>query len=150
LLIEHRPVYDLFAGSGGLGLESLSRGAAHATLIESDPRVVSILRRNVEHLHYEHRTTVVTADVFRWVGSGRHWPREAAVVLVAPPYSYFDDRIQDLQHLWVSLVKEMPEDTVIVIQAPRHFAPALLPAGQEWETRRYGETQIAICQTCRT
>lgn len=149
-LVPGRPAFDLFAGSGALGLESLSRGASHATLVESDHRVAAVLRRNVQHLQYEQRSSIVTADVFRWIGRGIAWPSEPAIVLIAPPYAYFDRRIDDLQRLWTVLVAEMPEDTAIVMQAPGRFDRSLLPAGQDWESRRYGDTQVVICQTCRT
>ena len=149
-LVPGRPAFDLFAGSGALGLEALSRGARHATLIESDPRVAAILRRNVEHLHYEQNATIVTADVFRWIDRFSRWPADPAIVLIAPPYAYFEDRIGELQEVWTTLVDRLPEDTAIVMQAPQHFKRELLPDGQDWELRRYGQTQVVICQTVKT
>lgn len=148
-LVPGRPVFDLFAGSGALGLESLSRGALHATLVEAEPRVVATLRQNVAHLRYEHCTAIVVADVFRWSERFTRWPRQPAIVLVAPPYAYFKKRRRELAQLWDTLVREMPEDTAIVIQAPQDFTRDELPAGQDWELRRYGQTQVAICQTAK-
>jgi 16S rRNA (guanine966-N2)-methyltransferase len=150
MLVAGRPAFDLFAGSGALGLEALSRGAAHATLVESDPRIVATLKRNVAHLHYEHATTIVVADVYRWVERSIVLPTSPAVVLIAPPYSHFERRPDDLGRLWTSLVREMPDDTAIVIQAPQNFERDALPAGADWELRRYGQTQVVIGQTCRT
>ena len=149
LLIANRPVFDLFAGSGALGLEALSRGAGHATLVESDLRVAATLRRNVQHLHYEQRTTIVVADVFRWADRFSRWPDRPAIVLIAPPYVYFERRLQELQTLWTRLIERMPEDTAIVMQAPQDFRRELLPAGADWELRRYGQTQVVIGQTAR-
>jgi 16S rRNA (guanine966-N2)-methyltransferase len=148
-LIAGRPALDLFAGSGALGLESLSRGASHATLVESDHRVAAVLRRNVHHLNCADRVTVVVADVFQWVQRFVGWPSEPAIVLIAPPYAYFQDRSKDLHALLATLIERMPSDTAIVIQAPRAFPPNLLPPGQDWELRRYGETQAVICQTVK-
>jgi len=148
-LVPGRPVFDLFAGSGAFGLESLSRGANHATLVESEPRVAAIMRKNIAHLRYEHATTVIVADVFRWVERVHRWPTDPAIVLVAPPYVYFKDRPDDLGSLWATLVRVMPDDTAIVIQAPQDFTSAELPAGQDWELRRYGQTQVVICQTVK-
>ena len=149
-LVPGRSVFDLFAGSGALGLEALSRGASHATLVESNPRVAAVLRRNIGHLQYQDRTTIVTADVFRWVERGACWPAEPAIVLIAPPYAYFESRLEDLQTLWATLVDQMPDDTAIVMQAPGRLERSVLPSGQDWELRRYGDTQVVICQTCRT
>jgi 16S rRNA (guanine966-N2)-methyltransferase len=146
-LITGRPGFDLFAGSGALGLEALSRGASHVTFVESDYRVVRLLSGNIRHLHYEERATLRTADVFRWAERFTAWPAEPAVVLIAPPYAYFENRITDLQALWSTLVRATAADTAIVMQAPRRFDASLLPAGQDWELRRYGETQVVICQT---
>ena len=147
LLVPGRPAFDLFAGSGALGLESLSRGATHVTFVESEPRVAAILRRNVQHLHSEHCTTVAVADVFRWAERFGRWPREPAVVLIAPPYAYCESRLEELQTLWATLVDRLPEDTAIVIQAPQTFRLELLPPGHDWEMRRYGQTQVVIGQT---
>jgi 16S rRNA (guanine966-N2)-methyltransferase len=147
LLVPGRPAFDLFAGSGALGLEALSRGATHVTFVESEPRVAAILRRNVQHLHYEHCTNVAVADVFRWAERFTRWPREPAVVLIAPPYAYFDDRLEQLQTLWATLVDRLPDDTAIVIQAPQNFRLDLLPLGHDWEMRKYGQTQVVIGQT---
>ena len=149
-LVPGRAVFDLFAGSGALGLEALSRGARHATLIENDRRVAAVLRRNVAHLQFADRTTIVTADVFRWVERGGGWSAQPAIVLIAPPYAYFEKRLGDLQTLWGTLVNQMPEDTAIVMQAPRDLDRSLLLPSQDWELRRYGDTQVVICQTCRT
>lgn len=148
-LVPGRPAFDLFAGSGALGLESLSRAASHATFVESESRVAAILRRNIQHLHYEHCTTVAVADVFRWAERFSRWPREPAVVLIAPPYAYFESRLEQLQSLWATLVERLPEDTAIVIQAPQNFRLELLPADHDWEMRRYGQTQVVIGQTVR-
>ena len=147
LLVPGRPALDMFAGSGALGLESLSRGATHVTFVESEPRVAAILRRNVQHLHYEHCTTVAVADAFRWAERFSRWPREPAVVLIAPPYAYFESHLEPLQTLWATLVDRLPDDTAIVIQAPQNFRLELLPTGHDWEMRQYGSTQVVIGQT---
>lgn len=57
---------DLFAGTGSLGLEAISRGAVHGTFLESDPEALEILRRNVEKLHVESRTRVLKWDAISW------------------------------------------------------------------------------------
>src|SRR3954447_5924968 len=59
-------VYDCFAGTGSMGLESLSRGAAHVTFFEADRSASGRLRRNIETLAVQDRSQVVTQDLFRW------------------------------------------------------------------------------------
>ena len=72
---------DGFAGTGALGLEALSRGAAHATFMETDPAALQALRANISALGAETRSTVVAADV-------RHCPtgRPARLIFLDPPY----------------------------------------------------------------
>lgn len=77
-------VLDLFAGSGALGLEALSRGAGHVTFVESDPRVLNVLRSNVRDLEAEASAEVVRADGLRFLDG-----LEAGCydfVLADPPY----------------------------------------------------------------
>jgi 16S rRNA (guanine966-N2)-methyltransferase len=146
-LVPGRPAFDLFAGSGALGLEALSRGATRATFVESETRVASVLRANVRHLHLESRSTIVVADVFRWAERFAQWPQSPAVILIAPPYALFEQRLKLLQQLWTTLVERLPLDTAIAMQAPQDFERESLPAGADWELRRYGQTQLVIGQT---
>jgi 16S rRNA (guanine966-N2)-methyltransferase len=75
---------DLFAGSGALGFEALSRGAAHATFVDKDPRVVAALHRNRDALGAADRCTVVRSPVMAWLRRQRDpWD----IVFLDPPYS---------------------------------------------------------------
>lgn len=80
--VEERRVLDAFAGSGALGLEALSRGAAHASFLEQDRVALAVLRQNVASLKEEARCTVLGGDVLR--------PRAPAapcdLILLDPPY----------------------------------------------------------------
>jgi 16S rRNA (guanine966-N2)-methyltransferase len=81
-MIEGASVLDVFAGTGALGLEALSRGAAFACFIESDPAALKALRANVAACRTEARIEIVAGDVFRVVGQGR----PASLVFLDPPY----------------------------------------------------------------
>src|SRR6202161_84052 len=80
-LLEGAAVLDVFAGTGALGLEALSRGAASACFIESDPAALRALRANVAAGKAEDRVEVLAADALR-VAKGR----AASVVFLDPPY----------------------------------------------------------------
>ena len=67
--IEGAQVLDLFAGTGSMGLESLSRGAAHATFFESDRSAVKLLRQNIDALKLAPLSTVIATDLFKWFKS---------------------------------------------------------------------------------
>ncbi|MDO9501775.1 16S rRNA (guanine(966)-N(2))-methyltransferase RsmD [Falsiroseomonas sp.] len=75
-------VLDAFAGSGALGLEALSRGAAHACFLEQDRVALAVLRQNVAALKEEARCTVLGGDVLR----PRAAPAPCGLVLLDPPY----------------------------------------------------------------
>ncbi len=78
-------VVDLYAGTGALGLEALSRGAAHATFVERHPGALATLRSNIEALGAADRATVVRGDALRYVA--RLDPAEVTLVLADPPFA---------------------------------------------------------------
>ena len=126
--IDDAMVLDLFAGSGALGIEALSRGAAEATFVESDRAALAALRDNLATLGFEDRATVVPADANVVVSTLGHHD----LVLLDPPYD-FDGWDELLGHL---------HDAVVVIESDREID---LPAG--WEnhrTRRYGGTVVTL------
>ncbi|MFC3003325.1 16S rRNA (guanine(966)-N(2))-methyltransferase RsmD [Falsiroseomonas tokyonensis] len=80
--VEDQRVLDAFAGSGALGLEALSRGAAHASFLESDRVALAVLRQNVAMLKEEARCSVLGGDALR----PRQAPAPCALVFLDPPY----------------------------------------------------------------
>jgi len=82
-------VLDLFSGIGTMGLEALSRGAEFAMFIDSDPRCVAAIRRNLERLKFSDRAEVAEDDAFRApvIAEGRSFD----LVFVDPPYALYDD-----------------------------------------------------------
>jgi 16S rRNA (guanine966-N2)-methyltransferase len=131
-------VLDLFAGSGALGLEALSRGAAHADLVESDSRAARVIASNVEHLGavdaHLHRTTVD-----RFVG---HLPAEPYdLVLLDPPYAMSTDEIGLLLTEIVRVGGLDPDGLVVVERSSRtSFTwPEVLTGLRD---KAYGETHL--------
>jgi 16S rRNA (guanine966-N2)-methyltransferase len=84
--LEGTRVIDLFAGSGALGIEALSRGAAQATFVESDFRVIAVLKRNLAELGLLAGAKVVQADAARWVELHPEEVAKADIVFADPPY----------------------------------------------------------------
>ena len=125
-LIDGAAVADLFAGSGALGIEALSRGAATCVFVERDRAALQALRANIAALGLEHRTTVVTSDVPAWVPA----LRGIELALIDPPYEF--DAWQQLL-----TVLQVP---YVVAEASRPVEP---PEG--WDavkSRRYGRTWV--------
>lgn len=109
-LIEVARVYDCFAGTGSMGLECLSRGAAHATFLEADRSALDRLKKNVATLGVAGRATLVGGDLFRWFERETP-PDRADIVFLDPPYRFVRERPDDLRRLAATI-------------AARHLAPA--------------------------
>lgn len=103
---------DLFSGSGGIGIEALSRGAKKAYFVESSQKAVACITDNVEHTHFMDKAVILKQDVFAAIrGSIRD---TADVIFLDPPYNQeYDKRV-------LELLKDAPfvnEDTLIVVEA---------------------------------
>ncbi len=127
-------VLDLFAGSGALGLEALSRGAAHATFVEQRTTAASALRANIDALGAGAESSVIRADAMAW---HRRAPAAAFdLVLADPPYDL--DQLPDLPANLLRLLA--PEGTLVIEHDARHsFVES---AGLLW-SRRYGRTVLS-------
>lgn len=79
--------FDLFAGSGAVGIEALSRGAAHATFVENSRRALTPLRENLERLECLDRCDLEGRPVAAWIAMGGLAQVEQAVIFLDPPYS---------------------------------------------------------------
>jgi 16S rRNA (guanine966-N2)-methyltransferase len=97
-VIEGARVYDCFAGTGSMGLESLSRGAARATFFEADRSALARLRKNIAAVGVADRSTVVAGDLFRWFAATTPAQR-ADVVFLDPPYRFLSERPNELRKL---------------------------------------------------
>jgi len=84
--IEGAHFLDLFAGTGAMGLEALSRGAAHATFVENNKEVVHKLKQNITFLKEEIHTTVYSVDVFMALKKLSNQGAQFDIVYVDPPY----------------------------------------------------------------
>lgn len=129
-------VLDLFAGSGAVGLEALSRGAASATLIERGRRCLQVLRANVQAV--DPRAVVVPVDAFAWAPDGHRF----GLVYLDPPYEVSD---RDVQGLLARLHDQgaFDDDALIVVERSRRSASPWPPTGFEAVRERdYGDTRL--------
>ena len=124
-------VLDLFAGSGALGLEALSRGAASVDFVEIAPRSLAALRRNIDTLEAKALVTVRRADALRYVA--RLAPHAYDIALADPPYSI---------PAAGELLRQFRAVPFARILAVEHPADSPL-AGDD--ARRYGDTTITFC-----
>ena len=131
-------VLDLFAGSGALGIEALSRGAASVTFVDREPRGLAILRQNLDALDLKVRARVVRGDVVRWLESSPVEIQRAGYVFMDPPY---DDVVLD-RALQV-IDREVSDATVVVEHSRRQELPMLARLHIDRQ-RRYGDTMVTV------
>jgi 16S rRNA (guanine(966)-N(2))-methyltransferase RsmD len=137
--IEGAHVLDLFAGSGALGIEALSRGAEHVTFVDQQPRGLAILRQNLDALGFKERAHVVRADVVRWLEASPGAVREARIVFLDPPY---DDVVLD-RALRV-LDREAPAGVTVLAEHSKRQSPPELARLALDRQRRYGDTIVSV------
>lgn len=126
-------VLDLFAGSGALGLEALSRGAASAVFVEIAPASLRALSENIEALGTRDAATIRRADALRFAESLE--PHAFDIAFADPPYGHH--AAARLAELW----QRTPFARLIGIE---HEAKETLPAGGD--SRRYGTTMVTFYQ----
>jgi 16S rRNA (guanine966-N2)-methyltransferase len=132
--IDGARVLDLFAGSGALGIEALSRGARTAVFVEQDRHASASITANLEATGLADHADVVRNDAGRYMATATG---SFDLVLLDPPY-----RFTEWQDLLAGLEPIVASDTVVVIESDREVD---LPAGWRVERRkRYGSTFIAI------
>src|SRR5919201_1632702 len=135
--VDGARVLDLFAGSGALGLEALSRGAAHATFVENDREACRTINRNLDKLGLE--ATVLCQDALRALRADARAGTRYDLVLVDPPYRRFSSLQNALiQHLPEILAPDGPPlDETAAAEEPD------LPLNKR-TSRRYGAARLNL------
>lgn len=144
--VEDRPVYDLFAGTGALGLEALSRGASFAVFVEKDRKNAALIKRNLSTLRFEDRSGLLVADAYKWAKTFELADNEPAIVFMDPPYRHFEESPARVRDALDSLVNRMPKGSTLVIECDRRQNTEILPRLDRWDIRKYGGTQVAILE----
>ncbi len=136
--VDGAAVLDLYAGSGAMGLEALSRGASAATFVESDARAAAVIQQNLEKLRLT-GARIVREDATRALAAEAAAGRKYDLVLVDPPY----DRYLDLQPM---LARYLPHvlaaNGLIVVETEQRVEPEL-PFEQR-TSRKYGAARLTL------
>ena len=142
-MLQGANVADLYAGTGALGIEALSRGARRATLVESARHALTVLRENVESLGVQDRVRVLAGDVGACAGRlVTDGPFD--LVLADPPWA--DVSSGEVVTALASLAAAgafAPGSTLVLEHASRSPAPDILGFARE-DTRRYGDTALTF------
>jgi 16S rRNA (guanine966-N2)-methyltransferase len=133
--IEGSQVYDVFAGTGSMGLECLSRGAAKATFFEADFSALKRLAKNIETLAVKDQAKVVKGDLFRWFATTS--TGAANLIFLDPPYRFLSEQPEQLQRLAEQMRNHLLPDGLVVFRHDAKDALSL-PALNVVDTREYG------------
>ena len=166
---EGRLALDLFAGTGALGLEAISRGSTGALLIERHIPTARVIHENIARLNLEDRCVLLEASAFVWgkrdlaAGQfvrnaerfGSQLPADPFavpwVVFICPPYSFFVDRETEMLELIGTVIDQAPIGSVIVVESDERFDFELLPGpvmqtrhDTGWDVRTYSPAVVGL------
>jgi 16S rRNA (guanine966-N2)-methyltransferase len=133
---------DLYAGSGAVGLEAYSRGAAEVLLVESQPAAARVARANVATLRAAPAVRLVTAEVSTMLAASAGAEPGYDVVFADPPYAMPDQELVALQRALLDGGWLAPGAIVVIERATRSAAVRWVEPLTEVRTRRYGETTL--------
>lgn len=135
-------VLDLYAGSGGLGLEALSRGAARAVFVERSRAAAGSIRRNLETLGFS-QADVLAMDVFRYLQLAGRKTAKFTHIFADPPYRLFEQHW--ISQLWEGVATLLEMESVFIVEHPSSWTgPPATGELQLEKTRRYGQTSVSF------
>jgi 16S rRNA (guanine(966)-N(2))-methyltransferase RsmD len=141
--VPDRPFFDVFAGTGVVGLEALSRGASSVTFVERDFRLGNDIEYHLDTFGVGDRARVVRADVYRWT---ERWqpPAEPVTVFFSPPFADFERRPDELIRVVGEVQVKVVPGSVLVLQSEKTAALDELPHREQWDERHYGRNHLLI------
>ena len=150
-----RHAIDLFAGTGALVLEAISRGSPAATFVERHVPTARIVTENIQLLGVEDRTTLLVTSAFVW--AKRDLPAQAAaadmpwLVFCSPPYAFYNDRQAEMLDLIGHICELVPADSILVVEAEQPFDFDLLrnltsqaDDNDHWAVRNYRPAVVGL------
>jgi 16S rRNA (guanine(966)-N(2))-methyltransferase RsmD len=141
--VPDRPFFDVFAGTGVIGLEAISRGAGKVTFVERDFRVAAEIERHLKEFGVADRAALARADVYRW---GERWeaPAEPVNVFFSPPFADFGRRPADFLALVRQVQRKVAPGSVVVVQGERDAIEDEETVFAGWDIRHYGRNELLI------
>ena len=135
--IDGLRIADLYAGSGALSLEALSRGAAMAVAVENDKSVAEVIRQNAEGLGFGPNLRLEVKTVGEWLG---HNTEQFDIIFFLPPYAAFDAKI-------LSYVPErLSPNGLLIIALSRRQDPGRIDGLKQLSQRKYGQSVVSFYQ----
>lgn len=160
---------DLFAGTGALGLEALSRGSVSVTFIEKHVPTSRVIEENIKNLGLAERTELLTTSAFLWgkrdlpsadwrlriadLSSAIRDPKSEIpwLVFCSPPYAFYHERREEMLELISAILEHMPPESIMVVEADEAFDFNMLPGhvaenrrDEGWQIRSYPPAVVGI------
>ncbi len=140
--LEGRSFYDVFAGTGVVGLEAISRGAKDASFVELDGKHAAAIQKVAKDLGISPKTHLIRTDVYRWL---EHWmvPKDPVVVFFSPPFPDLTSKPEALIAGVESVVTKLSPGSVLVVQS-EDLVPLPWFDNSDWDCRKYGRNWLLI------
>jgi 16S rRNA (guanine(966)-N(2))-methyltransferase RsmD len=142
--IPGRVFYDVFAGSGVVGLEAVSRGASSARLIEKDARQTADIQKYADQFGVRDKVQVLKADVYRWAERWIAPDKEPVNLFLSPPFPDLSQKADEFLAMIRILLEKAPDESVLTIQAEQGFPVERLPNPTRWDIREYGRNLLLV------
>lgn len=141
---------DLFGGTGILAIESISRGAEQAIVLEMSRPAVTTIIGNLQKLGLDHLVEVYNVDTLRWLRNLEEqrlsWPDLPWVVFCCPPYQMWHSETQRLCDGLMAMLAASPVGSRLVCECERDFDLAAAMPNVAWDIRKYEPAFIGICE----
>ena len=136
--VPGRAFYDVFAGTGVIGMEAISRGASKAYFLEKDGKLLDAIQKYLSRFGIADNTQCMKTDVYRFWERWRPTDDRPVNIFFSPPFPDLTDRAAEFVALIDLVCKKAPNESVVIIQAEDGFDCDKLPYAGQWDYRKYG------------
>ena len=138
--LEDKSCLDLFAGTGSLGLEALSRGAQHVTFVEKEKSLYKSIKKNINHLGYEDKIHAACSDAVKWLKTNK---QKFDIIFLDPPFDQIDYKIL-IRTIYQSNV--LNESGKVFLETNKHTELKLSTAQSILKDKTIGDVRLMILQ----
>ena len=138
--LENKSCLDLFAGTGSLGLEALSRGAQHVTFVEKEKNLYKNIIKNISNLGYENQIQAVGSDSFKWLKTNK---QKFDLIFSDPPFDLIDYKML-IRAIFQNNV--LNEDGKIFLESSKHTSIELSKTQNVLKDKTIGDVRLIILQ----
>jgi 16S rRNA (guanine966-N2)-methyltransferase len=144
--IKGKQVIDLFAGTGAMAFEAISRGATSAVLIERRFPNARLIRETAAGLKIEDKIDVFSGDTFLWVHREMVKAEVPTVVFCCPPYDFYLERWTQLSRMIDEIMAMLPSGSSLLVESDGRFETTQLPDAFEWDVRAYPPAVLSLSE----